>query len=754
MPAFVVAPVTVNYTTTESCASSTSTHSVYSTLYPSPSASPVEITAQSQVVTSYIPEMTWCVGPPIEPIPMTRPPYLNGTTEYITTIAGTGSCETIRQVAGFNLALAAAVPRRDVATHTITKTIVYTEVRKLSPNITYHPGRNAEVARTEQLRKRGKTVNFNSNSTHDSSTDLYNLRVDLASEGYISIYVPSIAVSEFCDSVLKQGGDDTDIQELLLAVYNATNAVKIPVHRRDATSFCRQAQNKDGPKSSNTSGSLTASAIASREASAMSSSRGDTLESTTSSHKLKAFKTSASATDSDSSDISTPTLSNAMADNSVSITDSDDPDTSTSAKKVIHPITSSDATSTTSESATETSSDAIPSSSSNDDIEDASATLDSSSLPSQTLSADDASTDEESSSEDLTATVSPALEADESDVPVESTSSRRKKKVSTSADSDVSTTQAAGDASSEDATSADATATVTQAPEADESDVSAESTSSKKKKTLPTSIDSDTATPQETDDAPSEEAAVETPSTDSSSDDNSTDDSNDSTIAATANILDAADLIPHLTVSSINSWYNVINNYMSSAAATATVDLDVEAPFATADSIDSENGAARRGIRRTVFGNPALTVSWYDYIGSYMRTAGDEDDAETTTSTSTQHKPKSTKMHPSDPLITTLGKGKGKGHTGDTNPNNKDHPKSDKADGEKTRTKLDKPTSAKGHPKETQTQPCPKNAGQQNGNKAAPTLPSDISFALATPTKNSKAHSTTAAISTPPPGRE
>ncbi|KAA8614415.1 hypothetical protein PtrV1_11445 [Pyrenophora tritici-repentis] len=586
MPAFVVAPVTVNYTTTESCASSTSTHSVYSTLYPSPSASPVEITAQSQVVTSYIPEMT------------------------------------CRQVAGFNLALAAAVPRRDVATHTITKTIVYTEVRKLSPNITYHPGRNAEVARTEQLRKRGKTVNFNSNSTHDSSTDLYNLRVDLASEGYISIYVPSIAVSEFCDSVLKQGGDDTDIQELLLAVYNATNAVKIPVHRRDATSFCRQAQNKDGPKSSNTSGSLTASAIASREASAMSSSRGDTLESTTSSHKLKAFKTSASATDSDSSDISTPTLSNAMADNSVSITDSDDPDTSTSAKKVIHPITSSDATSTTSESATETSSDAIPSSSSNDDIEDASATLDSSSLPSQTLSADDASTDEESSSEDLTATVSPALEADESDVPVESTSSRRKKKVSTSADSDVSTTQAAGDASSEDATSADATATVTQAPEADESDVSAESTSSKKKKTLPTSIDSDTATPQETDDAPSEEAAVETPSTDSSSDDNSTDDSNDSTIAATANILDAADLIPHLTVSSINSWYNVINNYMSSAAATATVDLDVEAPFATADSIDSENGAARRGIRRTVFGNPALTVSWYDYIGSYMRTAG------------------------------------------------------------------------------------------------------------------------------------
>ncbi|KAL7779622.1 hypothetical protein CFE70_009127 [Pyrenophora teres f. teres 0-1] len=658
------------------------------------------------------------------------------TSEYTSTV----------QVAGFDLTLAAAVPRRDVATHTITKTIYYTEVRKLSTNLTDQPGRSAEVATTEQLSKRDKTVRVNSKSTHDSGTDLFNLRVDLASEGYISIYVPSVAVSSFCDGVLKQEGDAMDIHELLLAVYNATNAVKIPVHRGDATSFCKLTQNKNGPKSSRTSSILSASDIASAEEPAMSSSVGDTLESTTSSHKLKAFKTSASKTDLNSSDISTPTLSNTVADNSASSTDDpNDSGTSTSAKKAPPRITSSVTASATPESAMNTPSDAM----SSDDTVEAPAILHSSLLPSKTSSADDASTEEETSSEALATTVSQASEADESEVPAESTSSKKKKKISTS-------------------------------------------------------IESDASIPQPTDDASSEEAVVETSSIDDSSEDSSTDDSDDSTPleAATANVLGAADPIPHLTVSSINSWYNVINSYMSSATATASMDLDVDAPSATADSIDSENGAARRGIRRTVIGNPALTVSsmnsWYDYISSYMRTAGtptqtlhtatsrpiarskpssnagvkrvtplsllwrkdkrqydddsddtagDEDDTETPTSTSTHHKPKPTKTHPSDPVITKLGKGKGKGkgHTGASNP--------DKEDGEKTERKTNKSTATKGHPKETQTPAPPKNAGQQDEKNAAPTLPSDLSFALATPTtKNAKQHSTTASIPAPPPG--
>ncbi|CAO2657180.1 Nn.00g033060.m01.CDS01 [Neocucurbitaria sp. VM-36] len=103
---FTPSPVLVNYTitelvqhtttyiSTEPCPASATSHTIYSIIFPSPDASPIEITAQSQVVTSYIPEMTWCVGPPIALLPITGPPYLNATTNYTTLIEGTGSCET------------------------------------------------------------------------------------------------------------------------------------------------------------------------------------------------------------------------------------------------------------------------------------------------------------------------------------------------------------------------------------------------------------------------------------------------------------------------------------------------------------------------------------------------------------------------------------------------------------------------------------------------------------------------------------
>ncbi|KAF1842315.1 uncharacterized protein K460DRAFT_370290 [Cucurbitaria berberidis CBS 394.84] len=104
LPALV--PVTVNYTITEPIhdtttytvtepyPSSTTTRTILTIIFPSPDASPVEVTTQSQVVQSYIPEMTWCVGPPIALLPITQPPYANGTTAYSTIIDGTGSCST------------------------------------------------------------------------------------------------------------------------------------------------------------------------------------------------------------------------------------------------------------------------------------------------------------------------------------------------------------------------------------------------------------------------------------------------------------------------------------------------------------------------------------------------------------------------------------------------------------------------------------------------------------------------------------
>lgn len=83
----------INLTTTETWSSPTTTRIIHSIIFPSPDASPVEITAQSQVITSYVPEMTWCVGPAIAISPVAAPPFPNGTTNFTQILEGTGSCD-------------------------------------------------------------------------------------------------------------------------------------------------------------------------------------------------------------------------------------------------------------------------------------------------------------------------------------------------------------------------------------------------------------------------------------------------------------------------------------------------------------------------------------------------------------------------------------------------------------------------------------------------------------------------------------
>lgn len=82
-------------TTTQQCPTPSSARTIYSIVFPSPDAAPIEVTAQSQVLTSYIPEMTWCVAPPVQYIPISGAPYLNATANHTTTVTGTGSCETV-----------------------------------------------------------------------------------------------------------------------------------------------------------------------------------------------------------------------------------------------------------------------------------------------------------------------------------------------------------------------------------------------------------------------------------------------------------------------------------------------------------------------------------------------------------------------------------------------------------------------------------------------------------------------------------
>lgn len=108
--ATVTEPLTINYTTTEfvtstesvvstqQCPPPTSSRTIFSIVFPSPDAAPIEVTSQSQVLTSFVPEMTWCAAPVLGLVPISGPPYsntTNTTTNYSTTFIGTSSCETV-----------------------------------------------------------------------------------------------------------------------------------------------------------------------------------------------------------------------------------------------------------------------------------------------------------------------------------------------------------------------------------------------------------------------------------------------------------------------------------------------------------------------------------------------------------------------------------------------------------------------------------------------------------------------------------
>jgi hypothetical protein len=71
----------------------------YTTITPSPSAVPVEITAQSQVVTTYFEEAVWCVGPAVYYSMYPGAPFYNGSANGTQIVTGTGSCSTIYSAA-------------------------------------------------------------------------------------------------------------------------------------------------------------------------------------------------------------------------------------------------------------------------------------------------------------------------------------------------------------------------------------------------------------------------------------------------------------------------------------------------------------------------------------------------------------------------------------------------------------------------------------------------------------------------------
>ncbi|KAI4606943.1 hypothetical protein J4E83_009854 [Alternaria metachromatica] len=264
----------------------------------------------------------------------------------------------------FDFALAAPIKRGERATPTVTKTIYHTEVRRLSTNLKDHHvrseslvsdssasvsdeifaamnGDTASSMATAFLWPRGQSgqkptvsqspvtgvpVSFNArqvgfvhfdddtkrddtlhpapNIVNRRNTDLYHIKIDLASEGYISVFMSNSTASAFCKSEVELDSEGGPKGELQLAVRNSTKVVAIPVHQEAADSFClhfKNAEGVDGSPSGKGSGSSTAIASVSEGKMPKVTPSETTSESVSKSSKHASTVVTASETDTDDS---------------------------------------------------------------------------------------------------------------------------------------------------------------------------------------------------------------------------------------------------------------------------------------------------------------------------------------------------------------------------------------------------------------------------------------------------------------------
>lgn len=261
----------------------------------------------------------------------------------------------------FDLALAAAVEDKGRTTPTITKTFYHTEVRRLHTSYDSDIGRSkrtmsnestsfsiervserehyrlASSISTEYLRletlsgekpkvsrgsvtgesvisdtrrdqpvsstdatKHDHNLNYGFHTVDKRSNNLYNLRVDLAPEGYISVYMSNSTAYKFCENEVEQ--DPPKARELHLAVLDATKTVTIPVHGEAAAGFClefRKVEDIDDSKNGKATADLTTTASSTKEKMTKVSITGETLGSTSTLSKHTSSQASASETDSD-----------------------------------------------------------------------------------------------------------------------------------------------------------------------------------------------------------------------------------------------------------------------------------------------------------------------------------------------------------------------------------------------------------------------------------------------------------------------
>ncbi|CAN9265592.1 unnamed protein product [Alternaria alternata] len=126
--------------------------------------------------------------------------------------------------------------------------------------------RRDRPASSTDAAKHDHNLNYEFHTVDKRSNNLYNLRVDLAPEGYISVYMSNSTAYEFCENQVEQ--DPPKTRELHLAVLDATKTVTIPVHGEAAAGFClefRKVEDIDDSKNSKATANVTTTASSTKE---------------------------------------------------------------------------------------------------------------------------------------------------------------------------------------------------------------------------------------------------------------------------------------------------------------------------------------------------------------------------------------------------------------------------------------------------------------------------------------------------------
>ncbi|KAI4906466.1 hypothetical protein J4E90_010540 [Alternaria incomplexa] len=531
----------------------------------------------------------------------------------------------------FDFALAAPIKRGERATPTITKTIYHTEVRRLSTSFKDHHVRseslvsdssasvadvvfeamNGDTASSmaaaflwprgasgqkptiSQLPVTGLPVIFNARQVgfvhfdddtkreealhsgvtivNRRSTDLYHIKIDLASEGYISVFMSNSTASAFCNSEVELDSEGGPKGELQLAVRNSTKVVAIPVQQEAADSFCLHFKNAEGVDSSTSgkaSGSLTAIASVSEGKTSEVTPSETTSESGTKSSKHVSTIVTASETDTDDSASATSATltSKTTSLNTFDITH--EIDTSKSTKHVPPEATVSEPGSAISETA-ESTSKATPKAS---DTED-------------TIS--DYETTKSSKHKSTSATASDSDLATSESAPDVSSKHKTKSTASEADEEGSKTVEASG------------TPTVSKAANAEPSepeDTASPSTKAKSK----------TSDATETEDIPESATSVQeyrSPAVDPA---NPADLDTSTTPKATPAAVPVSTTTDEpFTEASINSFYSYIKSFVETAPDLVSVAGSTDQ--ASIKTTDSANGALRRGI--LIAPTPALIAA-------------------------------------------------------------------------------------------------------------------------------------------------